>query len=207
MTTRNQARRITAVSLIATSVLLSACSGGQDDDAEVDLTQTSPNVEWKSGPSGLDTPTGAAGPHETNPVPHGWDHNPHGAVLAAIAGQVWMAGADDATFPQVSTTMLEPGPGRTQWAQARALVTVDGQVSDPVKFTGFYFGDYSDDRATVVVATEWPDGARRAFPIQVSHASGDWRVVLPEQGQEPDYTEITDDNDDKFITLTSGDEE
>ena len=204
--TTTRRRCITTVLAVSALTAITAC-GHNDDSTEghghQDLTKTSPNITWEPGPAGLDTPTSAAGPHETNPVPHDFDDTPHGAVLAAITGQVWMAGADDQTWPEVSRELLEPGKGRDQWAQARTLMSVNGKVKESAEFTGFVIDDYTDDAATVVLASHWPDGKDRAYPVQVSHASGDWKVVLPEQGQEPDLTDL--DNTDDFIPLADKD--
>ena len=86
-----------------------------------------------------------------------------------------------------------------------ALAVISGGAS-PVfadDDSGGLVDDYTDDAATVVLASHWPDGKDRAYPVQVSHASGDWKVVLPEQGQEPDLTDL--DNTDDFIPLTDKD--
>ena len=199
----SRARRITAGALVAVAVTLTACGNTDTEDtaAEPDQTTTSPELTWEDGPAGLQTPQSDAGPHKTKPVPHGWDPTPHGAVSAAIAGHVWMAGADDATWPEVATTMLEPGPGRDQWAQARSLVSVNGTVEERTEFTGFKIADYTDNAATIVLATKWPNGDTLAYPVQVSHSTGDWRVVVPEQGSEPDYKQIS--STDEFIPLTT----
>lgn len=199
MTSTSTRRWCITPALLAVAAL-TACGQNADETAHgPDLTETSPQVEWKPGPAGLQTPTAAAGPHETAPVPHDFDDNPHGAVLAAIVGQVWMAGADDDLWPEVSRTLLEPGKGRDQWAQARSLMSVDGTVDNQAEFTGFRFGDYSDEKATVVLATHWPDGKDMAYPVQLSHSTGEWRVVLPEQGKEPDMEPLK--NADDFIAL------
>lgn len=174
----------------------------QDQAPVSDMAQATvaPVVSWVPGPSGLVVPVSATdGPLEQSPVPHGFTRSPQGAVLAAITAQAWMAGAGDETWPKVAEFLLEPGLGRTQWSQARALVSVDGVITDPARFVGFRFDSYSDDAAVVVLATRWPDGLVAGYPVQLSHAAGSWRVVVPEQDKAPDMQELTEEQLKEFV--------
>ncbi len=188
--------------------VLSACgddpAGTDQNQPQVVSTTTVPeNLSWSIGPAGLNQPKNTVdGPFQSSPVPHGFSATPQGALLAAITAQVWMAGADDKAFPEVANHLLEPGPGRDQWVQARALVTVDGRVTHPPLFAGFKFTEYTPDKAVILIAVKQPDGAITAYPVQVSHSSGDWRVVNPTQDAAPDLVEITADQLNKeFIPL------
>lgn len=196
--------RIQGVIFALAAGLLAGCGSDvpeqQSPESAVVHTTTAPVVSWRPGPSGLVVPVSSVdGPRESVPVPHGFSHSPQGAVLAAITAQAWMAGANDSTWPKVAEYLLEPGVGRTQWSQARALMSVDGVVADPARFVGFRFDSYSDDAAVVVVATRWSDGLVTAYPVQLSHATGSWRVVVPEQDKAPDMQELTEDQLKDFV--------
>lgn len=200
-------RHTLPVVLVAISGFAVSCSSAEPEDAAIAVVE-SPEAVWVPGPAGLSIPTGAQGPYELDPVPHEWEESPQGAAMAAVAAQVYMAGADDGTWTDVSRFMLEPGAGRDQWLQARALVTVDGVVDNPAQFTGFSVAEYDEeaDKALIVLATTWSDGVSFAYPVQLSRTSGDWKVVLPTQDQAPDLTELSDQQLDDFIAFTSAEE-
>ncbi len=191
--------------LVALSGLAVSCSS---EDIETDALE-SPEVVWVPGPAGLSIPTGVQGPAKTDPVPHDWEESPQGAAMAAVAAQVYMAGASDGMWPEVSRYMLEPGAGRDQWLQARALVSVDGVVDNPAQFTGFRVAEYDEegDKALIILATTWSDGVSFAYPVQLSRTSGDWKVVLPTQDQAPDLTALSEQQLDGFIAFTSVEDE
>lgn len=193
-------------SILVTAIMLAACSS--DPPAPYQATpSTSPatsvppaGLSFQPGPSGLKMPISKeAGPHDMTPVPHTFAATPQGAVLAAVTAQVWMAGADDDTWPKVAEYLLEPGLGRDQWAQARALVSVKGMVKNPAEFIGFKFTSYAEDKAIVLLAARWADGMLTAYPVQLSSLTGGWRVVIPPQGSEPDLSEISDTDLDTFV--------
>lgn len=212
-------KSLTLLLAVSLAWSLVACSNEQNQPVEespaaaeatpaqtYDLHAAPEDVKWQTGPAGLDFPVSeVSGPMTINPVPSGFSEDPQGAVLSAIAGQVFMSGADDELWPEVSQTLLEPGPGRDQWAQYRALVTVDGTVADPPVFVGFQVADFADDasEAVITLAVEYPDGLIGALPVQMSRSSGDWRTVLPPQDQAPDLTEISSDDLDTTFTRFS----
>lgn len=172
--------------------------------ANFDLEATPAETTWQSGPAGLSFPVSdVSGAEALTPVPHGFSADPQGAVIAAITTQVFMSGADDDSWPQVSQTLLEPGPGRDQWAQARALMTVTGEVENPPEFVGFRVEDFAPDasRAVITLAVAYSPELTAALPVQLSRASGDWRVVLPTQDQAPDLTEISSADLDGFVAF------
>lgn len=196
-------RRAAAAAVLALAVGSGLASCSSDDSAnssgqtqQVDLSAAPADTSWVAGPAGLEYPvSGDAGPSETSgPVPRGFAASPQGAVVAAVITQVFMSGADDDTWPEVSQVLLEPGPGRDQWAQARALMSVGTQPLDnPPVFRGFRVSDYSDSEAVVTLAVSYPTGQLAVLPVQMSRASGDWKAVLPTQEDAPDLQEISEE--------------
>ena len=174
---------------------------------EPPLTERAPaGVRWVEGPSGLKTPeSSAAGPGLHDPVPRKWNPNAHGALLAAVNTQVYMAGAPDEIYPDVVAKMLENSDGAMQWAQARGLMTVSGETQqNPPEFVGFKFSEFTDDQAIIILAAKYPSEGDllAAYPVQMSRSTGDWKAVVPTQDQAPDLTEITEDQlHDEFVAF------
>jgi Flp pilus assembly protein TadG len=134
----------------------------------------------------------------------GYAQTPQGAVLAAINGQTALAVADDRAWPEVVNTVTAPGPGRDEFAAARAAVTVSGSVPADAapKFVGFEVTDYSSDplSAGVSVAQTIGTGTELfSYPVALQWISGDWRIVLPTSEENIDAVEI--DNLDGYTTL------
>lgn len=212
-------RRLAAVAVTCAAGLgLVACSsddrtaGDATTSAAVDNeqpdTSTAPVAKWVTGPAGLSYPVSdTAGPASSSPVPHGFKESPQGAVVAAVISQVFISGADDELWPVVSQTLLEPGLGRDQWAQARALMSVGTEpLADPPVFRGFVVNGYTDSSAVVTLAVDYPNVGLAAMPVQMSRSSGDWKVVLPTQEQAPDLQEVTNDDFDQMFTAFGPDE-
>lgn len=185
-----------AVGLVALTV--AAC--GTDDKGPAgtedgpDLT-AAPEATW-SPMAGIEVPRAEECPEKTDPVEHGYAHTPQCAVIAAMTGHTLLATTGDDTWPEMANTILAPGAGKDQWVQARALMSVEGRVQDSATFVGFRFTDYSDTRAQVLLAVQWPDGTLTAQPTQLAWQTGDWKLVLPTQQTAVDATEI--DNPDDF---------
>lgn len=173
-------------------VALTATACGGDDAAGgeqgPDLI-TAPDATW-APMAGIPVPRAEECPEKTDPVEHGYAHTPQCAVVAAMTGQTLLATTGDETWPDMANTILAPGPGKDQWAQARALMSVEGRVADPATFVGFRFTGYTDDRAQVLLAVQWPDGTLTAQPTQLAWQTGDWKLVLPTQQTAVDATEI-----------------
>jgi len=186
-------KRFAAAALVV--VTATACgSDNTDEVAGPDLT-SAPEATW-SPMAGIAVPRAEQCPEKTEPVEHGYARTPQCAVIAAITGQTLLATTGDAEWPRMANTILAPGLGKDQWVQARALVSVEGRVRNPATFAGFRFTDYSDDRAQVLLAVEWPDGTLTAQPTQLAWQTGDWKLVLPTQQTAVDAAEI--DNLDDF---------
>lgn len=208
---RDQRHRRVAALAIACAVGMGLVACSSDDRSAQETTQEQPAVDvtsapaetqWVVGPAGLSYPVSdQAGPKEQGTVPHGFEPSPQGAVVAAIVSQVFMAGADDEAWPEVSQTLIEPGLGRNQWAQARGLMSVSDQPMDnPPVFKGFRVSDYSESDAVVTLAVEYPTVGLAAMPVQLSRASGDWKVVLPTQEDAPDLQELSAEDFDNSFT-------
>ena len=200
-------RRLAAVAT-ATAVAAAAVSCSSDDDDNDDKstvdTTTAPDADWTAY-AGIQVPGGEQGPESSEPVRHGYDHSPQGAVLAAMNTQAQMALADDEKFPEVSTYNLAPSQGRDQWAQGRALAEVQDSVNEdqaPV-FKGFHVDDYDDDATQVMLATEYPEVGLMAYPVQLQWISDDWRVVPPPQDEQVRPAPL--DNLDDFTEFTAPD--
>ncbi|MDK8833777.1 hypothetical protein [Corynebacterium striatum] len=183
-----------AAAIVAATLGLAACGSNEseqpteaNDQPAVDLEAAPENASWSSV-GGIGTPVDSNdGPEKTSPVPHGYSHTPQGAVQAAILGQIWMATADDNTWPEVASTMTAPGPGRDQWAQGRSLISVSGSVAeeDAAEFKGFKVADYSDDKAQVLLAADYPEIGLTVYPVQLQWQDDDWKLVLPDQDNSP----------------------
>lgn len=199
-------KKLASVLLAATAAAGALVGCSQDDEQAAaeqkqwDTTVAPANVTWSAADTrGIKVPSSADdGPKSTDPVPHGWAPSPQGAVLAAINGQVFMSTAGEETWPDVSKLMLAPGQGRDQWAQARSLMDVKGELKSPPQFKGFKFSEFSENKAVVIIAAEYPEHGLLGYPVQLDRSSGDWRVVVPPQGQEPDLIGIRDTNFDDF---------
>lgn len=204
-------RKTTVATILSAALLLTSCSSPHDAPSSPvgpDLVSAPEEVRWLTGPAGLSYPSSdVSGPSTSNPVPHGWSGDPQGAVLAAMTTQVFLSGADDTLWPAVSQTLIEPGPGRDQWAQARALVSVEDTLVDAPDMHGFRINDFSEDSALVTVAARWPDGTVAALPVQLSRMTGDWKVVLPTQDEAPDLTALSDQHLSEFTPFSPDSEE
>lgn len=191
---------LAAVCAVLAACTLVACSSSKGAVGDVAAAPSSSvnfdppvGTTWVTGPVGLSYPvSGSDGPFELDPVPHGFSNTPQGAVIAAVVSQVFMAGAGDDLWPEVSRLLLEPGVGRDQWAQARAVLSVsDAPLESPPVFRGYRIAQFSPDKAIVVLAVQYSN-MLAVLPVQMSGASGQWRVVVPPQTQAPDLTEITE---------------
>lgn len=204
-------KKLSALALAGTVALsLSACSSDKDgedthaENAVVDTTSAPADARWESV-AGIATPVDSNdGPENTrDSVRSGYAHTPQGAVMAAINGQVALATADDTKWPDVSRSMIAPGQGRDQWAQGRALMSIQpgAKVENPAKFEGFRVSDYNDQDALVLLAAEYPEVGLTVYPVQLTWQD-DWKLVLPAQDQAPDLEKL--DSLDGFTEFSAG---
>lgn len=188
-------RALTAAAL-ALTLVIAGCGSENESAAPVlhsapDTTSAPDQTQWAPVAGILSPVESTDGPRETEPVLSGYEHTPQGAVVAAINGQVAMATTDDATWPEVSQFLLAPGEGRDQWAQGRALMSIQAGavVNNPASFEGFRITSYEEETAQVVLATEYPEVGLTAYPVQLVW-QGDWKIVLPTQYDSPDLEKI-----------------
>ncbi|MDV7991567.1 hypothetical protein [Rhodococcus sp. IEGM 1374] len=204
-------RTLRIAATAATVLALAACGSGNDDtpaaapDPGPDLRSAPAELTWREV-AGVSVPTSRVdGPLAGTSVNRsGYAQTPQGAVLAAINGQTALAVADDRAWPEVVNTVTAPGPGRDEFAAARAAVTVSGSVPAAAapKFVGFEVTDYSSDplSAGVSVAQTIGTGTELfSYPVALQWISGDWRIVLPTSEENIDAVEI--DNLDGYTTL------
>lgn len=190
--------------IIALAASLSIAAAGCSKQEEPQESMPAPaETTWQSV-AGIFAPVESAdGPFHDSPVLHGYARTPQGAAVAAINGQIAMATSDDDHWPQVSRMLLAPGEGRDQWAQGRSLVSIaPGTVQQhPATIEGFRVSDYSEDKATVVVAANYPGTGLAAYPVQVEWIADDWKIVVPTQDNAVDMTEL--DTLDGFVPFAA----
>ncbi|MFC8181556.1 hypothetical protein ACFULT_21985 [Rhodococcus sp. NPDC057297] len=195
-------RVFTAAVATAAIVLTAACGSADDTDtphdtaAAPDLAAAPADVQWRTV-GGVSIPVSAVdGPTTTNGIVRsGYSKTPQGAVLAAINGQTALAVAGDRAWPEVVNTVTAPGPGRDEFAAARAGVTVSGTVPADTAptFVGFEVTDYQSDplSAAVTIAQRLGgDGGLYSYPVALQWIADDWRIVLPTAEENVDAAEL-----------------
>lgn len=205
-------RTLRIAATAATVLALAACGSG--NDASPNTSAATPAPDLRTAPAelawrevaGVSVPTSPVdGPDTGTSVNRsGYTQTPQGAVLAAINGQTALAVADDRAWPEVVNTVTAPGPGRDEFAAARAAVTVSGSVPADAapKFVGFEVTDYSNDPLSAAVSVAQTIGTGTelfSYPVALQWISGDWRIVLPTSEENIDAIEI--DNLDGYTTL------
>lgn len=205
-------RTLRIAAAAATVLVLAACGSDNDDNPATgtdtlapDLRSAPAELTWREI-SGVSVPTSRVdGPATGTSVNRsGYSQTPQGAVLAAIIGQTALAVADDRTWPEVVNTVTAPGPGRDEFAAARAAVTVSGSVPADAapRFVGFEVTDYRQDPLSAAVSVAQTIGTGTelfSYPVALQWISGDWRIVLPTSEENIDAAEI--DNLDGYTTL------
>ncbi|OZD60836.1 hypothetical protein CH263_20310 [Rhodococcus sp. 06-1059B-a] len=196
-------RAFTAAVVTATFLLTAACGSGDDTGtppdtaAAPDLAAAPADVQWRTV-GGVSIPVSAVdGPTTTNgTVRSGYSKTAQGALLAAINGQTALAVAGDRAWPEVVNTVTAPGPGRDEFAAARAGVTVSGSVPADAapSFVGFEVTDYSSDPLSAAVSIAQrvggENGGLYSYPVALQWIADDWRIVLPTAEENVDATEL-----------------
>lgn len=199
-------RTLVAAGMVA--AVVAGCSSGDDHEqapeaAPIDVAAAPADLTWRSV-GGLTVPSSTDDGPVTMSPPEGYSHTPQGAALAAAHGQAALATASDDHWAETVRTVTAPGPGRDEFATARAMMSVSGSVSeqDAATFVGFNITEYSDEAAIVLLATRTPehDGESllTAYPVQMAWTGGDWKLVLPQQADGIDAAEI--DSLDEFTS-------
>lgn len=205
-------RTLRIVATAATVLVLAACGSGNDDAPTTGTGSSSPDLRsapaelaWREV-AGVSVPTSPVdGPDTGTSVNRsGYTQTPQGAVLAAINGQTALAVADDRAWPEVVNTVTAPGPGRDEFAAARAAVTVSGSVPADAapKFVGFEVTEYSNDplsAAVSVAQTIGTDDQLYSYPVALQWIADDWRIILPTTEENIDAVEL--DSLDGYTTL------
>lgn len=187
-----RAHRISVVALLAfTGAGLLACSGhdtsGSAQPSATVVTVTAPTgLRWQSF-QGVDLPVADQGPERIDgPVASGFDRSPAGAALAAIHSTVRMSIATDNQWAMVGHSMLAPGPGRDNWATARAQISITAPItSGAPKVEGYVIVHYSLDASDVDIYTIHPDNSITRNNARVLWQGGDWRLHIPEDATSP----------------------
>lgn len=199
----NTLRIFTALAATATILLAAACGSGNDDPAlqqgesTPDLAAAPADLHWRTV-GGVSIPVSSVdGPTTTNGTARsGYSQSPQGAVLAAINGQTALAVAGDRVWPEVVNTVTAPGPGRDEFAAARAGVTVSGSVpSDKAPtFVGFEVTDYQSEPLSAAVSIAQrlggENGSLYSYPVALQWIADDWRIVLPTTQENVDAAEL-----------------
>lgn len=185
MTLSRFRRTAAAVALVAMVGLAAACGSSDEQDSpatSADTASAPVEVRWESY-RGVSVPLSTVdGPTNTDAVvPSGYTQSPQGAVIAAIQGQARLALAPDNTWAQTAQVVAAPGAGRDAFSVARVMasITEEADPAQTAQFVGFRFSDYSQDAATVWLATRMPDGTLSASPTRLVWQGEDWKVELP----------------------------
>ncbi|MBY6413375.1 hypothetical protein HQ346_16900 [Rhodococcus sp. BP-252] len=197
--------RVLTAAAAASAVLLSAACGSADDTdtpqgsvSAPDLSAAPADLQWRTV-AGVSIPVSSVdGPTTTTgTVRSGYSKTPQGAVLAAINGQTALAVAGDRAWPEVVNTVTAPGPGRDEFAAARAGVTVSGDVPSGTApaFVGFKVTDYQSDPLSAAVSIAQrvggEDGGLYSYPVALQWIADDWRIVLPTAEENVDAAELS----------------
>ncbi|WP_433620910.1 hypothetical protein [Nocardia sp. CA-120079] len=185
-----RSRRSRLMALLACAGLtaaagLLACGSENTRDFARDSATATPTVptglRWQSF-LGVDLPIADQGPHHIDgPVASGFDRSPAGAALAAVHSTVRMSIATDTQWAMVGQRMLAPGPGRDNWATARAQISITAPItSGAPKVLGYVIAHHTLDATDVDIYTLHPDNSVTRNNTHVTWQGEDWRLRLPD---------------------------
>lgn len=187
-------RRKVAFAAAAAMLVTLVAGCGSDEQSEpgpapeaaapaVDPAAAPAQVRWQQF-QGISLPISQAdGPKQSSVEATGFAHSGQGAVLAAINTSVRIAVAPDAQWAQIVKASVAPGAGRDAFMVNRAQVKIaGGQTQDEFLPTvrGYTLSDYSPERATFEVITQYPDGSWLSTTESVIWRDGDWKLVVPD---------------------------
>ncbi|MBB3040087.1 hypothetical protein [Hoyosella altamirensis] len=191
--------RKTLTAAIAAAFVFAVGCGSTTNDANADRLVESqmaapPDAAWTSL-RGVQVPSGADGPRSGSGAERtGYARTPHGALLAALNAETAVSLASDSEWARVLTSMTVPGPGRDEYAAARALVSITGEAgASAPRWAGYRWISWDDKKASLEAVTETPDGELHARELRVQwminpsaaegETEGDWRLVLEPTGE------------------------
>ncbi|MGW5382824.1 hypothetical protein [Nocardia sp. NPDC003963] len=172
-----------AARLLSVALLTGAAGcGGGEAAAPPDLSAPPTNVRWVPF-QGVSLPHTDQGPTaETGGAATGFEQTPAGAGVAAVVHAVRLSIADDGQWSSIAAREVVPGPAKDEWAVNRVQLSITGPA-DPVyapRLLGYRITDYSDQRATVDVYTEYSDSSKAVNHTTVEWFAQDWRLRLPD---------------------------
>ncbi|MFC3963008.1 hypothetical protein [Nocardia jiangsuensis] len=173
-----------AVGLALLIAASTACGGGDSGESGPDLNAAPSNVRWQSF-QGVALPQSDQGPRSgADGAATGFDHSPPGAAVAAIVHTVRLSIAPDGQWSQVVNREVVPGPARDEWAINRVQLSITGPAAAEYapRVLGYRVTDYTDERSTVDVYTEYSDSSRAVTHTTVEWFDEDWRLRLPDPG-------------------------
>ncbi|MGW4368085.1 hypothetical protein ACWEKT_20820 [Nocardia takedensis] len=131
---------------------------------------------------GIDLPVTDQGPHRFHgAVAAGYDRSPAGAAVAATQATVRASVATDPQWPQIGAHMIAPGPGRDEWALARAQISITAPVTeDAPRLLGYLVTRYSAEAADIEIYSLHPDHSLTRNHAAVHWQYDDWRLALPD---------------------------
>ncbi|GAA5054170.1 hypothetical protein [Nocardia callitridis] len=168
----------------AAAVLLAAVGCGGADAAGPDLSAAPSNVRWQPF-QGVPLPQTDQGPTSTAAgAATGFEHSPRGAAVAALTHAVRLAVAADSQWAQIAAGELVPGPAKDEWAVNRIQLSITGPAAPEYapRLLGYKITDYTEQRSTVDVFTEYSDNSKAVNHTAVEWFARDWRLRLPDQG-------------------------
>lgn len=121
------------------------------------------------------------GPGITDGISHCFAHTPSGAVLAAANFMTWFSSMQQ--LDGVVDELMAPSIDRENLAEQIAA-SWGGQTGSPSTIHGFTYESRGGDDALVTLAVSrpgFPDDLV-AWPLRLTWADGDWKIVTPSNG-------------------------
>jgi hypothetical protein len=156
-------------------------------DRDQSIPTVAPKVSWTDF-QGVALPENSAvyGPARyVGDAAVGWAHTPRGSLLAMIHASTRSVFAAD--WQDVYANELADNKGRRVLTDLRSGYTGVAGASDPdqMQIAGFKFVFYSDDLATISIASSSPvNGTLQAVTMTVIWSGGDWRLTLLNTGAQ-----------------------
>lgn len=151
-----------------------------------DTTNTlssAPNSTWELvGAVAAPTDKKGAGPGEvaSDGFRSCYAHTTKGALYAAA--NILAMGSDATLGRELNEKQVVPGPGRDAAMQSESGTSTDGPR---YQVAGYRVLSYNGDTASIDLAVTISNGDMASFVTQLKWTSGDWKVVLTDDGQPP----------------------